>query len=107
MKVRVAKVIAVALGVVVATQVATQLWAYPETARQTMRECAELGIKRVWMHRSIGPGSVSNEAALFGREHGIQVIDGGCPLMFGPTSDPVHKVMRVVCTFAGTVPRQV
>ena len=27
----------------------------PETAEKTMRECAELGIKQVWMHR--GPGS--------------------------------------------------
>lgn len=39
MKVRVAKVIAVALGVVVTTQVATQLWAYPEAARQTKQAC--------------------------------------------------------------------
>src|ERR671930_1519976 len=26
----------------------------PETADETMRECAELGIKHVWMHRSFG-----------------------------------------------------
>src|SRR6516225_3118125 len=26
----------------------------PETAEETMRECAELGIEQVWMHR--GPG---------------------------------------------------
>src|SRR5207248_157714 len=28
----------------------------PETADATMRECADLGIKRVWMHRGPGPG---------------------------------------------------
>ena len=28
----------------------------PETAEATMRECADLGIKRVWMHRGPGPG---------------------------------------------------
>jgi uncharacterized protein len=33
------------------------------------------------------------------------VIDGGCPLMFGPTADPGHKIMRLV--YAGHVPRQV
>ncbi|MGH8834405.1 MAG: CoA-binding protein, partial [Actinomycetes bacterium] len=32
----------------------------PEIAEQTMRECAELGIKQVWMHRSFGAGSVSS-----------------------------------------------
>ena len=31
----------------------------PETAEQTMRECAELGIEHVWMHRGPGAGSVS------------------------------------------------
>src|SRR5438477_3975300 len=30
----------------------------PEIADATMRECAELGIKHVWMHRSVGAGSV-------------------------------------------------
>ena len=79
----------------------------PEHAEPTLRECAELGIRHVWMHRSIGAGSVSAEAAEAGREHGIAVIDGGCPLMFSPAADPVHRVMRVVCTLARTVPRTV
>src|SRR5689334_19807734 len=34
----------------------------PEFAEQTMRECAELGITRVWMHRGPGAGSVSETA---------------------------------------------
>ena len=67
-----------------------------ETAEATMRECADLGIKHVWMHRSLGKGSVSPNAAAWGREHGIRVIDGGCPLMFEPVSDLGHKVMRMV-----------
>ncbi len=77
----------------------------PEIAEDTMRECAELGIKLVWMHRGPGAGSVSDAATEYGREHGITVIDGGCPLMFGPTSDFGHKVMRFV--YAGHVPKQV
>jgi uncharacterized protein len=51
----------------------------PELAQETMHECAELGIRRVWMHRSFGGGSVSDSATAYGREHGITVIDGGCP----------------------------
>src|ERR687888_2424701 len=66
----------------------------PQIAEETMRECADLGIKHVWMHRSFGAGSVSNAATDYGREHGITVIDGGCPLMFEPTADGAHKVMR-------------
>jgi len=79
----------------------------PEIAEQTMRECVELGIRQVWMHRSFGAGSVSAAAADYGRRHGITVIDGGCPLMFKPAADPGHKVMRFVFTMAGNVPRQV
>ena len=77
----------------------------PEIAEEAMRECAELGITQVWMHRGPGAGSVSEAATAFGRQHGITVIDGGCPLMFGPTADLGHKMMRFVLT--GHVPKQV
>ncbi len=77
----------------------------PEYAEATMRECVAL--QHVWMHRAFGSGSVSRPAAEYGRQHGISVIDGGCPCMFDPTADPGHKAMRFVCTLAGTVPRQV
>lgn len=79
----------------------------PDRAQATMEECAELGITRVWMHRAPGAGSVSKEATDWGRAHGMTVIDGGCPLMFEPTSDPGHKVMRWVFSLTGNVPRQV
>ena len=79
----------------------------PELAGGTMRECADLGIEHVWMHRGPGAGSVSKSAAEFGREHGISVIDGGCPCMFGPTADFGHKAMRVLLTVNGNVPKQV
>jgi predicted CoA-binding protein len=77
----------------------------PQYANDTMHECAELGIKHVWMHRGPGQGSVSATATQYGREHGITVIDGGCPCMFEPTADFGHKVMRVL--YSGHVPKQV
>ena len=79
----------------------------PELAQETMNECAELRIRRVWMHRSFGAGSVSDSATAYGREHGITVIDGGCPCMFDPTADRGHKAMRFVFTLNGHVPKEV
>lgn len=79
----------------------------PQLAEETMRECVELGIKHVWMHRGPGAGSVSEAATAYGREHGITVIDGGCPCMFGATADTGHKAMRIVFTLTGNVPRAV
>ena len=77
----------------------------PEFAEEAMHECVELGIKHVWMHWGAGGPSVSAPATDFGRRNGITVIDGGCPLMFGPTADFGHKVMRRV--FTGRVPKEV
>ena len=79
----------------------------PETAGATMRECADLGITRVWMHRGPGAGSVSHTAGEYGRQHGMTVIEGGCPCMFGPAADPGHKAMRLMLTLTGNVPRRV
>ncbi|MGZ4493852.1 MAG: CoA-binding protein [Nocardioides sp.] len=86
-------------GVVIATR--------PERAEQTVEECAELGISRVWMHRAFGAGSVSEEATAWGRAHGMTVIDGGCPLMFEPASDGGHKMMRWMFSLNGHVPHKV
>jgi uncharacterized protein len=77
----------------------------PSIAEDTMHECADLGIKHVWMHRGPGAGSVSAAATEYGRQHGITVIDGGCPCMFSPTADFGHKVLRVF--LSSHVPKQV
>jgi uncharacterized protein len=76
----------------------------PELAEATMREYTDLGITQTWMHRAFGAGSVCTEAAVYGRGHGMTVIDGGCPLMFEPTSDFAHKVMLFICKRTGNVP---
>ena len=40
----------------------------PEHAEATVREAANLGMTKVWMHRSMGGGSVSPPAVSLGRE---------------------------------------
>jgi hypothetical protein len=50
---------------------------------------------------------VSASATAYGREHGINVLDGGCPCMFGPAADAGHKAMRVVLTLTGHVPKRI
>lgn len=79
----------------------------PEHALGTVKEAVGLGITKVWMHRSLDAGSVSAEAVAYGREHGVVVIDGGCPLMFDPTADGAHKFMCGLLKLTGKVPRVV
>jgi len=79
----------------------------PDQDAGTIDECAALGISRVWMHRFMGTGSCSPEAAKVGRSKGITVIEGGCPLMFGAASDGGHRMMKTFGTWLGGVPRKV
>ena len=79
----------------------------PEHADATVRAASDLGITRVWMHRSVDAGSVSPQEAAWGREHGMTVIEGGCPLMFEPVSDGGHKAMCWFLKLTGSVPRAV
>ena len=79
----------------------------PDRAEATMRECVDLGIRHVWMHRSVDRGSVSAAATDLGRAHGVEVIPGGCPLMFEPVGDGAHKAMKFVFSLTGAVPRRV
>ncbi len=72
-----------------------------------MQECIDLGVKNVWMHRGMGAGSVSHDAAELGRTQGVAVIEGGCPLMFDPAADVGHKMMKGVLSLIGKMPKQV
>jgi hypothetical protein len=75
--------------------------ALPEIAAR-----AELGIERVWLHRSFETGGVSEKAVAYGREHGVQVIAGGCPCMFGRTADPGHRPMRGILSLTRELPKE-
>jgi predicted CoA-binding protein len=62
-----------------------------EQSEQIVRDCAEAGVPRVWLHRGVGPGSVSAAAVALCREKGIAVVEGECPFMFLPASGFVHR----------------
>ena len=86
-------------GVVIAT--------HPEVTEQIVRACADQGIGRVWIHRSFGQGSVSEEAVDYCRQNGITVLAGGCPMMFCEPVDLAHKCMRWVLNLTGGLPKEV
>ena len=77
----------------------------PGVSADVLRECAEQGIGRVWLHRAFGGGSVSEEAVSLAREHGIGVIAGGCPMMFLDGADIGHRCMRWVLNLTGGLPK--
>ena len=79
----------------------------PTTAAATVRECAELGITRIWLHRALGQGSFSDEAVCIARDAQLTLIPGACPMMFCAPVDLPHKCMRWVLNVAGRLPKEV
>lgn len=77
----------------------------PQTTEQIVRTCTDAGVRRVWMHQSIAKGSsVSPEAVEYCRQHGISVIAGACPMMFGPGVDFGHTCLRWFIKVSGGLP---
>ncbi len=77
----------------------------PASGVGIVQQCAERGIRRVWFHRSLGDGSVSEDAVRACREHGIEPIVGGCPMMFCGNVDLGHRCMKWLLQRFGRVPR--
>ena len=84
-------------GVVIAT--------HPDVSVSVVRQCGERGVPRVWLHRSFGVGSVSEDAVEECQRLGVDCIIGGCPLMFCEPVDFGHKCMRWWLQQWGRVPK--
>jgi len=54
----------------------------PHVTEQVAEELTGTGIKRVWMHRSIGQGAYSEKAKETCLNQQIGVVYGFCPMMF-------------------------
>ena len=78
----------------------------PEVTEQIVHDCSDAGVRRVWMHQSIGKGStsVSPKAVEYCHQHDISVIAGACPMMFGPGADFGHTCMRWFLKVTGGLP---
>ncbi len=83
-------------GVVVVT--------HPSVSADVVRQAAERGVGRVWLHRSF-QGSVSAAAVRECEKAGIACIVGGCPLMYCEPVDPGHRWMCKVLGWFGRLPR--
>lgn len=85
-------------GVVIVTR--------PEITERIVHDCSEAGVRRVWMHQSIGQGSsVSPKAHEYCRQHNISVIAGACPMMYGEGVDFGHTCTRWILRVTGGLPR--
>ncbi len=75
----------------------------PEVTEQVVQQAIEAGVKRVWMHNAMG-SSVSQAAVDLGRQNGLTVIAGGCPMMFQAPVDFGHLCLKWYCRATGRLP---
>ena len=66
----------------------------PEGAVEVAQDAIDRGIRRVWFHRGLGSPAVPAEAVELCRAHGVEVVDGACPLMFVEPVRGVHRLHR-------------
>jgi len=84
---------------------AALLMTSPAVTETVVVDCAEAGIRRVWMYRAGGQGgAVSAKAVEFCREHGVQVVPGECPYMFLPAAG-LHRIHGFIRKITGHYPR--
>jgi len=85
---------------------AALLMTSPGVTEAVVSDCAEAGIRLVWMYRAVGSGSVSAKAVDFCKERGIQVVPGECPFMFFPDPGAGHRFHGFVRKITGRYPRR-
>jgi uncharacterized protein len=73
-------------------------------SEELVRDCAQAGITRVWLHRGTGAGSVSPAAVDLCEQFGIRVVAGYCPYMFLPQTPFFHRIHGFLMKVTGAYP---
>ena len=63
----------------------------PAVTNNVVRECADAGIRQIWLYRAGGTGAVSPDALTFCEARGMSVVAGECPFMFFPDTQWFHR----------------
>jgi predicted CoA-binding protein len=85
---------------------AALLMTSPAVIDAVVKDCAEAGIRRIWMYRAGGKGAVSPQAVQFCHERGITVIPGQCPFMFWRDAETGHRLHGFIRKITGRYPRR-
>lgn len=64
----------------------------PSASARVVQDCAEAGVRSVWLHRGGGAGAASAEALSLCAARGIRVVQGLCPFMALPGASFPHRL---------------
>ncbi len=63
-----------------------------EKTEQAVLDCADAGVKDIWLHRHVAGGVSDTWAVSRAEERGVNLITGYCVFMFLPRAPFFHKV---------------
>ncbi len=72
-----------------------------------VRDVLAAGVRRLWIHRGVGQGSVTREAVELAAAQGATVIAGECVAMYLDNAAWFHRAHRWVRQATGSAPREV
>ena len=70
-----------------------------------VHDCAEAGVKHVWMYGGMAPGAATDSAVAFCEANGISVVKGLCPYMFLAGTPAFHAPHRAWKKLTGSFPK--
>jgi predicted CoA-binding protein len=74
-------------------------------AAQVIADCAEAGVKHVWLYGGAAPGASNKATRALCDEKGLDHVDGLCPFMFLAESGAMHVPHRFWKKLTGSYPR--
>ena len=74
-------------------------------AEQVIRDCAEAGIKHVWLYGGMAPGAAAKTTRALCDEKGLDHVDGLCPYMFLQGTPAFHAPHRMWKKLTGSYPK--
>ena len=85
---------------------AALLMTSPDVTNNVVCDCAESGVRRVWMYSDGRRGALSEQALEFCQAKGIRVIPGQCPFMFLPNAGGIHRFHGFIRKITGRFPHR-
>ena len=84
---------------------AALLMTTPAISETVVTDCAQAGVRQIWLYRATGEGAVSAKALEICQQHGMKVIPGECPFMFFPKNG-FHAIHGFVRKIVGSYPKR-
>ena len=77
----------------------------PSQQEQVVSDCAEAGIKDLWLHEHVMKGVSNPKAIALCGQKGVNCIVGFCPMMFVPKTGFPHNFHKMIMGMFGALPK--